>query len=345
MAYPTAVSVDEAGCTAPTYQEILTYFKDQYKAIMGSDAVVSNDSKTGQLLAIIAAAQSDSNSATIGTYKGFSPTNALGTYLSSLVKINGISRLVATNSTAIVRCTGVAGTIVNAGEVKDANNNIWILESFIIPATPDYIDVLATAKEKGSISASNGSINIINTVTLGWQTAVNITDATPGNPVETDYELRARQEVSTAFPAISTYDSIIAGALNISGVSDAVLYENYTDITDSNSLPPHSISLATIGGSAIEIATMLANKKAPGANTYGSVTEFITLTGTTLPIAFSPADEVILSAEIVINAFNSYTSTIGANLIQKLHDYIQSQGIGKTIYLNSAIAAIAAVRP
>lgn len=336
-----ACTISSTGISAPTFNDIQSYFTEQYKLIMGTDAIISNDSKTGQLLAGIAYALNDCNNAVIQMYNGFSPTYSLGTNLSSLVQINGLSRKVSTKSTAVVRCTGVPGTQVVSGVVKDINGNLWDLASFTLPTTPDYIDVLATARDFGSIVATTGTINIINNPTLGWQTAISQSDATPGNPIETDYELRNRQAVSTAFPALATNEAIIAGALNIPGLTQAVLYENATDTLDLvNFLPPHSITLVTLGGAASDIAHMLAIKKSPGVLTNGTVTEQVTLTGSSLAISYSPAVQIVVICLVGINAFPGYTAVIGEQLKSDLAAYISSVGIGRNIYIASVVAAI-----
>jgi hypothetical protein len=342
MASATGCNITATGISAPSFQTILTYFQDQYKLIMGSDAVISNDSKTGQLLTVIASALNDNNNATIQTYNGFSPTYALGTDLSMLVQINGLQRLVATNSTATVRCTGVAGTAVIGGVAKDNYGKLWDLAPFTIPSVPDYVDVLATAQDLGSITALTGNINIINTPTLGWQTVISISDASPGAPVETDYELRQRQAISTAQPALSINQAIYASIKNIPGVTKSKLYENNTDMFDMVTFQyPHSISLVVLGGDPILIATEIAVKKAPGVATFGSISESLSFEGSSTEIInFQPASLNTIDTTITIKTFNGYTAVQGIQLQIDLATYINSLEIGDTLYLNQAIAHI-----
>ena len=341
MSISTSAQVNSSGITAPVFQDILNSFFFSYQGIMGSDAVITNDSKMGQLFSVIAAAQNDSNSLCIQVYNGFSPRYSTGTYLSSLVQINGISREVPTNSTTIVRCTGVAGTNITNGVVQDLNNNLWNLADFTIPVTPDYVDVLATCQTLGQILAPAGTINIINNPQLGWQTAVSQSDATPGNPVETDYALRNRQALSTSFPALSTYEAILAGILNIPGVTFCELYENATSTIDINGIPPYSIAVVVDGGDPTSIATVIADKKAPGVGTYGNLTEYVFNSGFTLPISFSPVAQVLVGVVITITPLPGYTSQDLTNLNNNILNYISGLGIGDTVFVNNCIAASA----
>jgi len=88
---------------------------------------VAPDSQDGQWLAALASAINDSNQAAVMVFQSFSPTYAQGVNLSSLVKINGLTRLVATNSTAVGNVVGVAGTVIANGSVADTAGNIWNL--------------------------------------------------------------------------------------------------------------------------------------------------------------------------------------------------------------------------
>lgn len=174
----TAPTIDEYGITAPDYQEVLDYLQTQYRAIFGADVYLSADSQDGQFLAIVAAAINDSNAAAIAIYNAFSPATAQGEGLSSVVKINGISRLVASNSTATVTIGGTVGTTINNGEISDGTNT-WLLPPTVTIPSAGEIAVTATAKDAGAISAQAGTLTQISTPVYWWATVTNATAATP----------------------------------------------------------------------------------------------------------------------------------------------------------------------
>lgn len=333
-----ACTIDNSGITSPTYEEILTNLKESYYSIFGTDAYLGNDSQDGQLLAIFAAALNDSNSATIKTYNSFSPSFAQGVGLSSVVKINGISRLVPTNSTATINCIGVAGTIITNGVLSDTNGNRWLLPATITIPQSGSVIVTATAEEKGSISAPAGSINVIATPTRGWQTSVSTTDAIHGNPVETDAQLRQRQTISTAYPAVAVNSSIKAVVANTIGVIKSKVYENPTGTTDSNGIPAHSISVVVYGGDPYAVANAIATKKTPGTGTYGSSSQNVSINGTNLTIHFFQATATSTTATITIIPKTGYTHTDGLLAKQNLVDYVASLDIGQVFEFSQALA-------
>src|SRR5208282_3528191 len=159
------------------------------------------DSQDYQMLAIFSAAINDQNNTMIAAYQGFLPTYAQGAGLSSLVKINGLARETATNSTAQLVITGVVGTTITGGFAQDTNGNLWSIPTTTIPESGE-ITVTATCQTPGAVSAAANSINIINTVILGWQTVTNPAIATVGVSAETDAALRQRQAISTSLPAV-----------------------------------------------------------------------------------------------------------------------------------------------
>jgi uncharacterized phage protein gp47/JayE len=271
-----AITITPAGIIAPTYAEILASLQSQLRAIFGSDIYIEPDSQDGQMLAIFAQSIKDNNDAMIAAYNAFSPTFAQGAGLSSVVKINGIQRLVATNSQANLTITGTFGTPIVNGVAKDIVGNLWALPPLVVIPIAGTIDVTGTAITAGAVAASPGDITQIATPVRGWQTVTNVTAAIPGQPVEVDATLRKRQSESTALPALSVLDSILAAILNLTGVTRAYVYENDTGTEDVDTIPAHSIAAVVGGGQVIDIATAIQRHKTPGTGTYGTTSQTVT---------------------------------------------------------------------
>lgn len=344
---PTSCSISSAGITAPLYSDILSYFITQTQNIFGSDIYLANDSQLYQLLAVVATAQNDSNAATIATYNSFSPTTSQGTGLSNLVKINGITRLVATNSTADVTLVGVSGAIINKGIVADNLGNQYSLVTPILIPLSGTITVLATAINPGAISSPVGSITQIVTPTLGWQSVTNASASVPGDPVETDAQLRIRQSLSTSYPAVANIDAIQASVANIVGVISMRLYENSTSGTDTDGsisgatgLPGHSIAVVTQGGDPVQIANAIATKKAPGCGTFGTTAEPVIVGNTPITINFSQSTQEVINATILITPKTGYNVNIGQNLVNSFVAYVNGLIIGQGYEFAEAFAAV-----
>ena len=333
-------TIDNTGCYAPTYQEVIDKLLTEYIIIFGEDVYIDTDSMDYQLLALFALAINDSNNATVKTYNSFIPTYSTGTGLSNLVKINGIERLIPTYSTCNVTVIGVAGTEIINGKVVDKNGNVWSLEPMVTIPFSGEITVEVTCDTIGDVIAYPNDINEIKTVTLGWQTVNNETQSTTGNLVETDATLRKRQAISSTYPALSVTQSILASISNLLGVTKAKVYENDTDFIDDDGLPPHSIAAVVVGGDPIEIATTIAIKKTPGVYTYGNTTNLITVGNIPTPINFFVPTTRNLHVTLNIKALPGYTNTIGENIKNSLITYINNLELGDDVYITSLIAAL-----
>lgn len=265
-----SAAVDASGISAPDYPTVLAGLTDGYRAIYGADAYLEPDSQDGALLAIFALALSDTNSMAIAVYNAFSPATAQGEGLSSVVRINGISRKVPSFSTADVVIVGQAGTQISNGIVLDPANGQWVINSNVTIPGSGQIVATATYSRPGAVSALAGTLAVIGTPTRGWQTVTNPIAATLGAVVESDAGLRVRQRASTALPSSSILDGMIGAVINLTGVLRLASYENDTSIADANTVPAHTVSFVVDGGDAQLIANTIAAKKAPGVGTYGT---------------------------------------------------------------------------
>lgn len=326
MALSDLVYIDANGYHYPDYPTVLTWYQDQYKAIFGTDIYIDPDSQDGQLIALYAAGAYDMMAMGAMLFNSFSPQFAQGMQLAKNVKINGITKLEATFSTVDLKIVGTAGAVITNGQAEDAAGNKWNLPASVTIPLAGEITVSATSAVAGAISAASNTITTISTPTLGWQTVTNLTAATIGRNAETDAELRTRQRVSTAQPSQTVFEGVLGGILNLDGVTKAALYENDTDLTDANGLPPHSISAVVLGGITQSIADNIALRKTIGCGTYGTT-------------AVNVVDSMgVLN---VINFYRPTTATIKVNLtIQPLIGWSVSYVDSIKTALISAIDAL-----
>ncbi len=330
-----SATVTAEGISAPDYQTILNTLKSYFQQIYGSDAYLESDSKDGQMVALVALAVHDANNTAISVYNCFSPATGYGAGLTSNVKINGIARKGATNSTVDLVLTGTAGTTITNGTVKDTNNVIWHLPASVVIGVDGTVTVTATCSNRGAVAALAGTITTINTPTRGWTSVTNPAAATVGAPAETDAELRIRQGQSVAIPSITPFEGVDGAIANIAGVTRHKLYENDTGKTDGNGLPPHSISAIVDGGDVTEIARTIRGNKGQGVRTWGK-------TSVTVPdkygnphiISFSRPTDVPVYGKITLKVFAGYTSQIGVQIQQAVADYINRLMIGDPVLLS-----------
>ncbi|WP_413702987.1 baseplate J/gp47 family protein [Raoultella ornithinolytica] len=330
-----SATVTAEGISAPDYQTVLDTITGYFQQIYGSDAYLDPDSKDGQMVALVALAIHDANNTAISVYRSFSPATALGDALTSNVKINGITRRAATNSTVDLLLTGTVGTTITNGSVRDTNGVIWNLPATVVIGTDGTVIATATCSSTGSVAAVAGSVNGINTPTRGWASVTNPLAATVGVAAETDAELRVRQSQSVALASLTPFDAVDGAIANVEGVTRHKLFENDTETTDANGLPPHSISEIVEGGDATEIANTIRSVKGQGVSTYGTTAVIVTdKYGNPYTIRFSRPVDVPIYVSITLKALTGYSSQVGDEIKAAVAAYINSLPIGDSVLLS-----------
>lgn len=330
-----ALQVSTTGASAPPYADILGSLQASFRLIYGDDAYLEADSQDGQWVAIIAKAIHDCNQSALAVYNSFSPQSAVGVGLSNVVKINHMQRLVPTKSQVNVTVGGVAGTTITSGIVGDADGNRWMLPVTVTIPPGGTLIVTAEAENAGAVVAPIGTVTKILTPTAGWQSVTNASAATPGQPVESDAELRARQEITPAANSKTVLESLAANIKALPGVSYGVIYENDTGSTDGNGVPAHSIACVVKGGVAADIAETIYRKKGPGVGTFGTTTISITdISGTGRDINFYIPTEKPIKVGISLQAGTSYNTAIATKIKQAVVDYINGMDIGEDLVVN-----------
>ncbi|HHC2522721.1 TPA: baseplate J/gp47 family protein [Klebsiella pneumoniae] len=330
-----SATVTAEGISAPDYQTVLDTITGYFQQIYGSDAYLDPDSKDGQMVALVALAIHDANNTAISVYRSFSPATALGDALTSNVKINGITRRAATNSTVDLLLTGTVGTTITNGSVRDTNSVVWNLPATVVIGSDGTVVATATCANSGAVAAVAGSVNGINTPTRGWASVTNPLAATVGVAAETDAELRVRQSQSVALASLTPFDAVDGAIANVEGVTRHKLFENDQEVTDSNGLPPHSISAIVEGGDATEIANTIRSVKGQGVSTYGTTSVIVTdKYGNPYTIRFSRPIDVPVYVSITLKALTGYSSEVGDEIKAAVASYINSLAIGDSVLLS-----------
>ena len=340
--------VDATGCHIPAFEDIYNALLNDYLSVYGADLDQDVSDQDIEWVGIHATALNNYCASFAAAYNAFSPATAQGTGLSSVVKVNGIAREIATYSTVDVLIIGVANTttIVNGMVTDTAGGYDWALAASVnIPASGQIL-VTATCTTIGAISAGVGTVTKIKTPTQGWQSASNPSAAGPGAPVEKDPALRIRQTFSTAMPSQTIVEGIRGAVAAISGVTQSLVYENTADIPDANGIPGHCVSVVALGGSDTDIANAINLRKTGGGATYGTTQIPITdAFGITKTISFYRPTVVPLTFSIGIKPLGSFTAAIQAQIIGALVAWANGLGIGQSVILTRAYVPLALSAP
>lgn len=345
------IYIDATGFHYPDYPTILAWVQAQYQGIYGTDVYLGPDSQDGQWTAVLAQAIYDSAAAGSQGYASLSPATAAGVGLSRIVKINGLTRLVPSNSTVQLVIIGTAGTVLSGAIAVDGLQQQWAIPTTTIPSG-GTVTVTATAVVAGAINALPDTITGIFTPTQGWQSVNNPTAATVGAPTESDAALRIRQATSTSLPAQTVFDATLAGVANVAGVTASQGYENPTSIIGPSTgyenvpsgMPAHSIAVVVQGGLENAIAAVIQAAKTPGTQTWATgpgATSVATSDSRGMPITinFMYAIQEAIAVQVTVTPGTGWVSATEALIQAAMAAQILTYGIGDDIILNQLYGA------
>ena len=278
---------DENGLQVSTRPELVEELTQDYQGIYGDDINIDQSSPDGQAINIFAQGGTDIRELLMQIYNSFDPDNCSGRVLDSRCAINNIFRKGGTFTTVPIDVT-VDRTVTLDGldenyndpnatgyTIQDAAGNQFILVS-TQTLQSGTTRVLFRAKEIGAVQTTLNTITTPVTIVLGVVSVNNPVDATEGVNEETDYQLKVRRRQSVAIGSSGYLNGLLATVLQLDGVTDAALYENFTGSTDANGTPAHCMWLVVEGGSDDEIADAIYRKKSYGCNMRGNITYTIT---------------------------------------------------------------------
>jgi uncharacterized phage protein gp47/JayE len=345
--------------TVSSYPSIIQDNLAAYLNIYGQSQYVEPDSAIYQLLSIISLKQADQNAALQLAYDQSSPQTAVGAGLDRQVKMNGLARNPFTFSTAVLSLTGTTGAMLTNCFAQDQAGNLWALPSPVtLGAGTTY--ATATCTTPGAISAEPGAINIIATPVSGWTppsaTVTNAAAAIPGDPVEADSQLRARQSVSVALPSLTPITGTVAAVLatkNVTRVAPGyptpggpgTSIENPTGAADSWGNPAHSITMVVEGGADAAVGSAIYAKKTIGCFTNGTTSVVVNdpVTGYANTISFYRPSYVQPYIGIYLHGLTGFTSATLTAVQAALVAYLDSLAIGEEVVYSSLYGAALSV--
>lgn len=281
-------SLTANGLQVSTNLELVESLIAAWKEIYGEDINIGQNSPDGQLINIFAQGQTDIRELLVQLYNSFDPDNASGRLLDERCAINNIFRRGGTFTTVDItvvtdRTVTLQGLDENFNDIEgtgytiqdNAGNQFILVNTQTLTAGTH--SVLFRAQKLGRVETTIGTITTPVTVVLGVLSINNPTaPVNVGENEESDAELKIRRRQSVSIGSSGYLNGLLAYVLQLDGVTDAALYENYTNQTNAIGIPPHAIWLIVEGGSSADIAEALYLKKSYGANMKGQITYTIT---------------------------------------------------------------------
>lgn len=281
-------SFDENGLQTATAPELLESLQTAFKEIYGEDILLDSSTPDGQWLNILVQKGVDVRGLLMQLYNSFNPDNAQGAVLDQRCAINNVFRKAGTFTTVNISITtdrsltlqGVDDQYNNPEAtgftVQDNEGNRFVLVN-TQTLSAGTTSVLFRSETLGNVVVLPDTITTPVTIVLGVISVNNPTAATAiGTNEESDADLRTRRRQSVAISSYGYLNGLQAALLQLDGVNDAKVYENYTSLTDANGIPPHCIWVVMDGGSSADIAETIYDKKSVGCDMKGDITYTIT---------------------------------------------------------------------
>lgn len=279
---------NENGLQTATAPELLSDLETAFKAIYGDDILLDSSTPDGQWLNILVQKGVDVRGLLMQLYNSFNPDNTQGAVLDQRCAINNVFRKGGTFTTVGINITTdrqvtLQGVDENYNSpeavgytIQDNEGNRFILANTTTLST-GTTNVLFRSETLGEVLVLPNTITTPVTIVLGVVSVNNPTEATTlGVDEETDANLKIRRRQSVAVGSYGYLDGLQGALLQLEGVNDAKVYENFTSVTDANGIPAHAIWVVMDGGSSEDIGNTIYSKKAAGCNMKGSITYAIT---------------------------------------------------------------------
>lgn len=288
----TTYGVTPTGFVKPQLTDILTDLQSAIQASpnFGANFDVSTESPMGQILGLIADRLSDVWDQLEAVYAAFDPAGATGQSLINISALTGTQGPEQpTPSTVLVNLTGTAHAVISPATfaTNDALGSQFTMNAAVtLDGGGNATGVACTAVTPGPVIATAGTLTVIVTPRAGLATVTNPLDAVVGLPLESDAALRLRRENELHSSGNAANQAIKAAILALKDsngnliASGCIVFENDTDTTDVNGLPPHSINVLVNAPTGSDIDTAIAGaifaSKAAGIQTYGGSSVVVT---------------------------------------------------------------------
>lgn len=327
--------INETGVIMPDTSQITADVTAEYLAAFGNDLNPSLNTPQGVLMATEIAARVAVTNNNADLANQINPNLAGGVFLDALLALLGSFRIQATPSRVLCTLTGVAGTSIPAGaQISDSSGNLYeVVTTTVIPLGGTISGVLFESVLTGAIPGAAGTLTVIVSNILGWETVTNPAAATLGIATQTDVQARVYRLNTLALQATGLAEAIISALTATAGVTSLSFQENATSSPATiNDIPmvANSIYLCIAGTASLQaIGLSLTNTKSGGCayNNGLGIPQTVNITnpysGQVIPVLFDLPSTVLIAMKITIHVFGN-----SSNVVQSIQDAIVTYAKG-----------------
>lgn len=353
----------EQGLVVPSEAAVLLGVQEDLNAAFGGNLNFTNlFTPQGQLASSLAAVISNTYALFVMLVNGVDPDLNSGFMQDVIGRIYFLNREQGTPTVVECTCVGIAGTIIPTGALaQDQAGNIYnCVEGGVIPIGGSIVLEFQN-NLLGPIPCPASTLTIIYQAVPGWESITNPAQGVLGTNVESAEAFEFRREQSVAANAHGSAPAIYGAVIDLPGVTDAYVIENFTNGTvDTGStlfpLVAHSVFVGVIGGVPQDIANAIWTKKDLGCNMNGNTTETVVDPNYAFPqpsysITFNNNAENPVVFDFTVNIKNSSAlpSTIVADVTAAITGQFngtlpgsQRVRIGSLLLVSNFVGAVAA---
>ena len=275
----------QTGFSADDVSDVRATVAQAWKQAFRSDntAELNTEPETpaGQIIDSQTASITQKDSELLYLANMLNPLKATGIFQDALAEIYFLQRKPAIPSSAVIKCTGLPGTVipVSAQIMSTADDTVWQNTEAVTIGADGTCECVFECQSSGLISAAAGTLSRINTMVAGWDTAVNPRAATVGQNAETQGAFEARRYTSVGLNSRGTIAAVYARVANCANVVSCIVRENKTNVPieiDGYFLKAHSVFVSVVGGSDEDIAEAIYNSCSAGCDYNGNTTVSVT---------------------------------------------------------------------
>jgi len=311
--------ITTTGFTPKPLVDIKVDLENGFRTVFGAAITTIAQSVFGQLIGIFSERLADAWQLGLAVYNAAFREGAVGVQLDNIGALTGTSRRAATYTKVNLTLTGTNGTVITAGRIVSIPaTGAKLTNDSGGTITGGTLVLEFRATETGPITAYAGTVTNIDTPVAGWTSVTNPADHfNLGADVESDAAYRLRQVAELRGQGLGTVAAIRAAVLVVANVTECFVFENSTDATDANGLPPHSFEAVVANGLDADVAKAIADSKPVAIATHGTTTQATTDgNGFSVSIKFSRPQTLNIYVEATVTVNPALFPSNGLDLIK-----------------------------
>lgn len=315
-----------------------------FKRIYGDDIALTPDTPDGQMIGLFSEALDEVNQCLIFAVQMLDPYLAQGEWLDQRVAYAGLLRKQAEFSRANgVTIHGNTNVKIPKGTILiDKNNNLWSSDYEVVLGSEGSAVVSITSIEAGAFSINSGDEFKLQEIILGVDRIVATQNGILGSLEETDGELLKRFMLSHSINNNDDRQGLEAYLLNLDGVTQCKVLENYTNQTDANGIAPHSLNAVVLGGDDSAIGEAILEKKIGGCGVQGQTKVEVDFLGQKREVKFDRPTQINPKIVLRLKRTEGATDINTGKIKDLLSEHIFS--IGEDVYISRLYSIINEVK-